>query len=162
MENQLALLRIRVIRGINLAIRDVRSSDPYVVIKMGKQKLKTHVKKKNLNPEWNEDLTLCVQDPNLPVKLIVYDKDSFTRHDKMGIAEIDIKPFLEAVMMYLQGIPCGTIIRRVTPTRQNCLSEESCILVKDGKVVQDICLGLKKVECGKVDLQLQWIGFKGV
>lgn len=37
MENLLGLLRIRVIRGINLAIRDVLSSDPYVVIKMGKQ-----------------------------------------------------------------------------------------------------------------------------
>ena len=37
MENLLGLLRIRVIRGVNLAVRDVRSSDPYVVIKMGKQ-----------------------------------------------------------------------------------------------------------------------------
>lgn len=37
MENLLGLLRIRVKRGVNLAVRDVRSSDPYVVIKMGKQ-----------------------------------------------------------------------------------------------------------------------------
>lgn len=37
MDNLLGLLRIRVKRGVNLAVRDVRSSDPYVVVKMGKQ-----------------------------------------------------------------------------------------------------------------------------
>jgi hypothetical protein len=39
MENLLGLLRIHVTRGIDLAIRDIRSSDPYVVVKMGKQVL---------------------------------------------------------------------------------------------------------------------------
>lgn len=33
----MGLLRIRIKRGINLAVRDVRSSDPYVVVKMGRQ-----------------------------------------------------------------------------------------------------------------------------
>lgn len=37
MDNLLGLLRIKIKRGINLAVRDVRSSDPYVVVKMGKQ-----------------------------------------------------------------------------------------------------------------------------
>ncbi|KAL6010128.1 hypothetical protein ACLOJK_000559 [Asimina triloba] len=37
MENMLGLLRVRIVRGVNLAIRDVRSSDPYVVLKMDKQ-----------------------------------------------------------------------------------------------------------------------------
>lgn len=37
MEGLLGLLRIRIKRGVNLAVRDVRSSDPYVVVKMGKQ-----------------------------------------------------------------------------------------------------------------------------
>lgn len=37
MENSMGLLRIHVIRGVNLAIRDVRSSDPYVIIRMGRQ-----------------------------------------------------------------------------------------------------------------------------
>lgn len=34
------------------------------------QKLKTRVVKKTLNPEWNEDLTLSIADPNLPIKLV--------------------------------------------------------------------------------------------
>lgn len=33
----MGLLRLHVIRGVNLAIRDVSSSDPYVVVRMGKQ-----------------------------------------------------------------------------------------------------------------------------
>lgn len=36
-ESMLGLLKIRVKRGINLAVRDALSSDPYVVITMGKQ-----------------------------------------------------------------------------------------------------------------------------
>ncbi|CAO2816388.1 unnamed protein product [Amaranthus hypochondriacus] len=68
--NALGLLRVRVKRGINLAVRDVKTSDPYVILRLGKQKLKTRVIKKSLNPEWNEDLTLCVTDPNEPIKLV--------------------------------------------------------------------------------------------
>lgn len=34
------------------------------------QKLKTRVMKKNVNPDWNEDLTLSISDPNLPIKLV--------------------------------------------------------------------------------------------
>ncbi|KAJ8553487.1 hypothetical protein K7X08_024165 [Anisodus acutangulus] len=112
MENLLGLLRVRIKKGVNLAFRDVRSSDPYVVVKMGKQKLKTRVVKKDVNPEWNEDLTLSVADPNLPVQLSVYDHDIFSNDDKMGDTEFDIKPFLEAVKMNLSGLPGGTIITK--------------------------------------------------
>lgn len=34
------------------------------------QKLKTRVIKKDVNPEWNEDLTLSVTDPSIPIKLV--------------------------------------------------------------------------------------------
>lgn len=34
------------------------------------QKLKTRVIKKDVNPEWNEDLTLSITDPSLPIKLV--------------------------------------------------------------------------------------------
>ena len=32
--------------------------------------MKTRVVKKNVNPEWDEDLTLSVEDTSLPVKLV--------------------------------------------------------------------------------------------
>ncbi|KAM7479641.1 hypothetical protein LguiA_027854 [Lonicera macranthoides] len=70
MDSLLGLLRIRIKRGVNLAVRDINSSDPYIVVKMGKQKLKTRVIRKDVNPEWNEDLTLSVSDPDLPIKLV--------------------------------------------------------------------------------------------
>ncbi|CAA6661345.1 unnamed protein product [Spirodela intermedia] len=120
------------------------------------QKLKTRVVKKSVNPEWNEDLTLCVLDPTHPIHLTVYDKDTFT-DDRMGNAEIDIQPFIEAVQMRLRALPDGAIIRKVVPTRTNCLSEESKIHFRDGKLVQDIILRLRNVESGEVELQLQWV-----
>lgn len=39
MDNLLGILRVRVKRGVNLAVRDVASSDPYVVLKLGRQVL---------------------------------------------------------------------------------------------------------------------------
>ncbi|OWM84990.1 protein C2-DOMAIN ABA-RELATED 4-like isoform X1 [Punica granatum] len=157
MEDLLGLLRIHIKRGYNLAVRDVRSSDPNVIVRMGKQKLKTRVVKKNLNPEWNENLTLCVTDPSLPVKLTVYDRDRFSLDDKMGDAEFDIRPFLDIVRMDLEGLPSGTVIRKIIPSRQNCLAEESCITWINGRVVQDMILRLRNVECGEIEVQLQWM-----
>lgn len=124
MDHLMGLLKINVQRGVNLAVRDVRSSDPYVIVKMGSQvtflvphqpflgtvysllkfhsfqfqdsgtaaveysgicltliamttiqKLKTRVVKKNTNPEWNEELTLSIADPNLPIKVVSMDRN---------------------------------------------------------------------------------------
>ncbi|CBI33522.3 hypothetical protein AAG906_038439 [Vitis piasezkii] len=161
MEHLHGLLRIHVHRGVNLAKRDVLSSDPYVIVRMGKQKLKTRVVNKNVNPEWNEDLTLSVDDTNLPVKIFVYDRDTFSLDDKMGDAEFQIGPFVEALRMELNGLPSGTIITRVQPNRENCLAEESCIIWTEGKVVQNLVLRLRNVESGEVELQLQWIDIPG-
>jgi hypothetical protein len=165
MESLLGLLRIHVKRGVNLAIRDINTSDPYVVVHSGKQqKLKTRVIKSCVNPEWNDDLTLSVTDPNLPIKLTVYDKDFLSADDKMGEAEFSIAPYLEAIKFRLKlegGLPNGTIIMKIQPSRQNCLSEESHIVWNQGKLVQNMFLRLQHVECGEVELQLQWIDVPG-
>ncbi|KAM1114444.1 hypothetical protein ACFX13_047999 [Malus domestica] len=157
METMMGLLRIHVQRGLNLAVRDLTSSDPYVVVKMGKQKLKTRVVKRNVNPEWDERLTLSVTEPNLPITLSVYDKDTFSFDDKMGDAEFDIALFIKVLRMQLAGLPDGTVLTKVQPSRENCLAEESCIIWSNGKLVQNMILRLRNVECGEVELQLQWI-----
>ncbi|PSR96524.1 Protein C2-DOMAIN ABA-RELATED like [Actinidia chinensis var. chinensis] len=162
MDQTLGLLSVRVKRGLNLAIRDVRSSDPYVVIETGTHKLKTHVIRKDANPVWNEDLSLTILDPNLPIKLTVYDHDTFSSDDKMGDAEFDLKAFVEAMKMDLRGLPDGTVVARLQPSRQNCLARESCITFTDGKVSQDLSLRLRNVECGEVELSLYWIRLPGV
>ncbi|KAL0701007.1 hypothetical protein Bca4012_057129 [Brassica carinata] len=175
MENLLGLLRLRVIRGVNLAIRDSKSSDPYVIVRMGHQKLRTRVVKKNLNPEWNEDLTLSISDPILPIKInmwvfffvmiqMVYDRDWFSRDDKMGDAFFHIDPFIEAIRLQNQfrGLPEGTVVTKIQASRQNCLSEESKIVWNKGKIVQNMFLRLQNVECGEVELQLEWIDVSGL
>ncbi|PON62732.1 C2 domain containing protein [Parasponia andersonii] len=165
MESVLGLLRIRVQRGANLAVRDTLSSDPYVVVTMADQRLKTRVVKKNVNPEWNDELTLSLTDLETPITLTVYDKDTFTVDDKMGDAQIDIKPYVECLRMGLKNLPDGCVIKRVQPSRENCLADESPCVWDKGKIVQDMCLRLRNVECGEIIVQIEWInlpGFQGL
>ncbi|KAL6566340.1 Protein C2-DOMAIN ABA-RELATED 7 [Orobanche gracilis] len=157
----LGLLRIRVRRGINLAVRDTRSSDPYVAIECGSSKVKTRVEKDNCNPVWDEDLTICVKDLTVPITLSVYDKDTFTSDDSMGNAQIDIKPCLECLKMGLQGLPDGTTVRRVEPSRENCLAHESYVVWNKGKMTQDMILRLREAECGEVHVAIEWVDLPG-
>ncbi|CAA6665284.1 unnamed protein product [Spirodela intermedia] len=153
-EPLLGLLSVKVLRGYNLAVRDLFSSDPYVLLSMASQ---TKVIKKNLNPEWNEDLTLIVLDPSINIKLEVFDKDTFTPDDPMGKAEIDIQPLVEVGRTELGTLLNNDIISRVSPNSTNCLVDESKIYVYNGKVVQDMILRLRDVECGEVELRLEWV-----
>ncbi|KAI3519299.1 hypothetical protein L1887_08328 [Cichorium endivia] len=121
------------------------------------QKVKTRVVKRNLNPVWDEELTLAIEEP-LPVRLEVYDWDRFSPDDKMGDAEFDLEPFLEAVSMRLdRHLPYGTIIGSVKPTRTNCLAEKSYITWTGGRVTQNMVLRLRNVERGEIEVKLSWI-----
>ncbi|CAA2999461.1 C2-DOMAIN ABA-RELATED 7 [Olea europaea subsp. europaea] len=129
------------------------------------QKVKTRVVKDNCNPLWDEELTISIKNPNEPIVLDVYDKDTFTRDDSMGNAEIDIKPCIECLRMELQGLPDGTKVDRIQPSRNNCLADESCIIWNKGKMTQDMVLRLRNVESGEVEVQIEWIdlpGLKGI
>ncbi|KAL4557344.1 hypothetical protein LXL04_035519 [Taraxacum kok-saghyz] len=162
MERLLGLVRIRIKRGVNLAVRDINSSDPYIVIRMGKQqKLRSRVMESDVNPVWNEDLTIFVYDPELPIKLAVFDHDFFSMDDKMGDAEFHLMPFLEGLKMNLKSTPSGTVINRIKPSKSNCLAEESCITWRNNVVVQDMCLRLRNVECGEIEIELHWIDVPG-
>ncbi|KAK6931598.1 C2 domain [Dillenia turbinata] len=161
MENIMGLLRIRVKKGANLAVRDTRSSDPFVVVSMGAQMLKTNTVHDNIHPEWNDELTLAIANPDLIILLGVYDKDTFTVDDPMGDAEIDIKPYLESLKGKPQALPDGTVVSKVKPTRENCLAEESSIYWKNGKLIQDMCLRLRNTKGGEVQIQIEWIHVPG-
>jgi len=158
----LGLLKVRVVKGSNLAIRDRNSSDPYVVVKLGNQTVKTRVIKRDLNPFWDEELTLSIPNPTPPLKLQVFDKDKLSRDDKMGDAVIDLQPLVMAVSMR-NALPLTltskseTELHRMVACKGNCLVKDSCIRHVDGKTVQDICLRLQNVECGELELQLKWI-----
>lgn len=79
----------------------------------------------------------------------------------MGDAEFDIQAYVDVLRRNPNNHHEGAIITKIHPSVENCLSDESCIRFIEGKVVQDICLRLRNVECGEVQIQLQWIDLPG-
>ncbi|KAK7251992.1 hypothetical protein RIF29_35647 [Crotalaria pallida] len=157
MEGILGLIKLRIKRGTNLIARDARSSDPYVLVAMGEQKLKTDVVKDNCNPEWNEELTLYIRDVSTPIHLTVCDKDTFTVDDEMGDADIDIKPYLHCVKMDLKDLPYGHVVKQIQPNRSNCLTEESSCIWRNGKIIQEMSLRLRNVKSGEIIVEIEWV-----
>lgn len=78
MKKPVGILTVNVVRALKLKKKDLLgASDPYVKLKLSDDKLpskKTTVKHKNLNPEWNEEFTFVVKDPEAQVlDISVYD-----------------------------------------------------------------------------------------
>lgn len=152
------VLKILVKHGMNLAIRDMFSSDPYVKLSIGEHEVKTRVIRRDLNPEWNEELTLPVPSPPLPLKLLVLDKDLFKADDTMGDAEIDLRPLSAAAKLKegLKSFQEGMNIRRVVANNVNGFVKDSVIKFKDGYIVQEVLIKLQHVEKGQIELELKW------
>ena len=163
-EEVIGKLNVRVVRGSNLAICDplTHTSDPYVVLCYGSQKVKSSVQKKNPNPVWNEVLKLSVTNPTKPVKLEVFDEDKFTADDSMGVAEFNVIDIYDAAKLDLKHASDGTRIKTIYPVGVNYLGGESHVSWKNGKVVQDLILKLKNVDSGLIVLQLEWVHVPGV
>lgn len=74
------ILHVTVVRAAKLLKKDLLgASDPYVKLSLTGESLaakKTTIKKKTLNPEWNENFKLVVKDPQSQVlRLQVFDWD---------------------------------------------------------------------------------------
>uniref|UniRef100_A0ACD5UNA6 Uncharacterized protein n=1 Tax=Avena sativa TaxID=4498 RepID=A0ACD5UNA6_AVESA len=156
------VLSVRVLRGINLVKRDADGSDPYVVLHLDNQKLKTSVIKNTVNPVWNEDITLAVTNPATPLKIEVFDKDKISKDDPMGDAQVDLEPLVQMARMDLEDIRSGSVVRTVRPHRGGtssvcCLADESNIVWEEGQVVQDALIKLRNVDTGMLQLQLRWV-----
>ncbi|KAF3336832.1 putative ADP-ribosylation factor GTPase-activating protein AGD11 isoform X2 [Carex littledalei] len=152
------LIRVNIKRGRNLAVRDVITSDPYVILHLGHQTVRTKTIKSNLNPEWNEILMLSIPDPVPPLKLQVYDKDTFSTDDKMGEAELDIQPLVAAAKACENSIITNTTqLGRWLATENNPLITDSAISLIDGCIKHDITLRLQNVERGELDIELECV-----
>ncbi|KAH0457765.1 hypothetical protein IEQ34_013080 [Dendrobium chrysotoxum] len=151
-------LKVKVVRGIDLAIRDFRSSDPYVVLALGQQKVQTTVKQSNLNPVWNEELKITVPQRYGALKLQVYDYDTFSADDIMGEAEVDLQPFIAAATVFSdEELPDDMQVGKWLKSSDNALMKDSTINIIGGKVKQEIHLKLQNVESGELELELEWI-----
>ena len=91
----------------------------------------------------------------------VFDKDTFSRDDPMGDAEIEVEPLVEFLHMAHEDIRNGTVVRSIRPSNWNCLAEESHVCWRNGRFVQDVILRLRNVESGEIQLQLQWVNISG-
>lgn len=154
----LGLLKIKVVKGTNLAVRDMITSDPYVMLTIGHQTVKTRVIKSNLNPVWNEELMLSIPNAMPPLKVKVFDKDTFSSDDSMGEAEVDIEPLVSAAKAYMNAGVVGTMqIAKWLATADNALASDSIINLIDGQVKQEITLKLQNVESGILELELECV-----
>lgn len=152
------LLKVKVVKGTNLAVRDVLSSDPYVILTIGKQTVKTRVITSNLNPVWDEELMLSVPSSSSSLKVQVFDKDTFSADDSMGEAEVAVQPLISAASALGNTGISGTMqIGKWLATRDNALVRDSVINLVDGRVKQDVFLKLQNVESGELDLELEWV-----
>ncbi|CAH9097761.1 unnamed protein product [Cuscuta europaea] len=154
----IGMVKVKVLKGTNLAIRDMLSSDPYVVLTLGHQKVQTTVMRSNLNPVWNEELMLSVPQDYGSVKLQVYDYDTFSADDIMGEAEIDIQPMITSAMAFGNAGMFGDMqIGKWLKSHDNALIEDSFVNIVDGKVKQEVLLKLQNVESGEIGLEIEWI-----
>lgn len=86
----------------------------------------------------------------------VLDKDLLSRDETMGDASVDVGLLIQTGYLNPDDTPEGEIVYKVRPDETNNLVETSNLFWADGKVVQDIILRLQNVECGELELQLQW------
>lgn len=155
----LGLLKVMVEQGKKLVIRDFKTSDPYVVVKLGDQVAKTKVINSCLNPVWNEELTFSLNAPVGALNFEVFDKDRFKADDKMGHAYLNLQPLVSAARLsHVVRVSSGeTTLRKVLPGSDNCLARESSISCINGEVVQSVWLRLCDVESGEIELKVRLI-----
>uniref|UniRef100_A0A7S3B3S4 C2 domain-containing protein n=1 Tax=Haptolina ericina TaxID=156174 RepID=A0A7S3B3S4_9EUKA len=110
---------VRVLRGLDLVAADLNGkSDPYVKLKSGGKKVKTHIEKATLNPVWNETLQLNVESLAEPISVEVMDHDVIGMNDHLGTASINLSECTpnEATLLSLplEGVSKGSLELEVT------------------------------------------------
>ncbi|XP_074563497.1 synaptotagmin-1-like [Curcuma longa] len=95
LKKPVGILHVKVIRAYELPKKDLfGKSDPYVKLRLSDHKLpskKTSVKRRNLEPEWNEEFKFVIKDPESQVvELNVYDWEQVGRHEKIGMNVIKL------------------------------------------------------------------------
>ncbi|KAL8538578.1 hypothetical protein ACS0TY_000557 [Phlomoides rotata] len=90
------ILHVKVVRATKLLKKDLLGlSDPYVKLSLSGDKhpaKKTTVKKKTLNPEWNEEFKILVKEPQSQMLHInVFDWDKVGSHDRLGTQVFPLK-----------------------------------------------------------------------
>ncbi|XP_027338602.1 C2 and GRAM domain-containing protein At1g03370-like isoform X1 [Abrus precatorius] len=114
-------LVVRVIEAKNLPPTDPNGlSDPYVRLQLGKQRFKTKVIKKSLNPKWDEEFSFWVDDLNEELVISVMDEDKFFNDDFVGQLKVPISLVFEEEIKSL-----GTAWYSLQPKSKKSKNKES-------------------------------------
>ena len=88
----------------------------------------------------------------------VYDYDTFSADDIMGEAELDIQPLITSAMAFGDPEMFGDMqIGKWLKSHDNPLIDDSIINIVDGKVKQEVQIKLQNVECGELELEMEWL-----
>ena len=86
---------IKVVAARDLEAMDVGgSSDPYAIVKLGDQQKQTAIIQKNLNPVWNEEFTLSVDEIYQHIEVSVWDNDFVGSDDMIGESRVFLADFV--------------------------------------------------------------------
>ncbi|CAB4275582.1 unnamed protein product [Prunus armeniaca] len=90
-------LVVQVMGARDLPAMDLNGlSDPYVKVQLGKQKFRTKVVKKTLNPYWGEEFALRVEDLNEELLISVLDEDKYFNDDFVGCVKLPVSQVFDA------------------------------------------------------------------
>uniref|UniRef100_A0A6Q2YS70 C2 domain-containing protein n=1 Tax=Esox lucius TaxID=8010 RepID=A0A6Q2YS70_ESOLU len=85
------IVQVKVLRAEGLMAADVTGkSDPFCVLELNNDRLRTHTVYKNLNPEWNKVFTFNVKDIHLVLEVTVFDEDRDRSADFLGKVAIPL------------------------------------------------------------------------
>lgn len=88
---------VRVKEARNIPAMDLNgSSDPYVRLQLGKQRSRTKVVKKSLNPSWEEEFSFKVEDLNDELVVTVLDEDKYFNDDFVGYLKVPVSRVFDA------------------------------------------------------------------
>ena len=97
----LGIVNVRLLECRNLVVKDLTSSDPYCVLRLGSQICKTKTKYSTLNPVYNETFTFS-WDGLESLVVEIFDKDELTKDDHMGLLEVSLQPLLATAGLVIE------------------------------------------------------------
>lgn len=118
-------LLVRLIEARNIPALDPNGfSDPYVKLKLGRQKFRSKVVKKSLNPSWCEEFSFRVEDLKEVLKIYVLDEDKFCKDDFVGFIKVPVSRVLDA-----EGQSLGTVWYSLQPKKKSKIQDCGEILL---------------------------------
>ncbi|XP_057537720.1 C2 and GRAM domain-containing protein At1g03370-like isoform X1 [Amaranthus tricolor] len=113
-------LVVKVIEARNIPAMDLNGlSDPYVRLQMGKQRFRTKVIKKCLNPYWGDEFCFRVDDLSDELVISVLDEDKYFNDDFVGLVKIPVSKVFDAPDKSL-----GTCWYPLQPKSKKCKSKQ--------------------------------------